>query len=324
MNRFRSLCALLILATLATGLTGCFLKHGSGGAGGSAASSSSGATGDGSQGGSASGSPASGSKGSSSGAGSAAGGTTSSAQAAAAPMSSGLDPQTDAGAGKEVDMTAIAKSPKKGSPYLGPDTPIVIVNVFSDFQCPVCRRSADPIKQLVVDFPGQVKVVFRNNALEMHGRSKPAALAAAAAGKQGQFWPYYDRLFADQAQLDDASLKQDAQTLGLNLPKWETDIADPKLAERIKTESDWAVKLGAAGTPAFFVNGVRQVGWGSYQGLKSMVDREIKSSQELEAAGTPRAKIPAERIRATADKNQNQGSQPPIVPDEWVTVLMAD
>src|SRR5262245_13482105 len=88
--------------------------------------------------------------------------------------------QTDEGAGKGVDMMLISHSPKDGSPYLGPKDAVVVVNVFSDFQCPVCKRAADPVKQLVVDFLDRVKVVFRDNALEMHGRSKPLALAAMA------------------------------------------------------------------------------------------------------------------------------------------------
>ena len=67
---------------------------------------------------------------------------------------------------------------------MGEKEGVVLVTVFSDFQCPVCKRSADPIKQLVVDFPGQVRVNFRHNALAMHGRSQPSAIATVAAAKE--------------------------------------------------------------------------------------------------------------------------------------------
>jgi protein-disulfide isomerase len=241
-----------------------------------------------------------------------------------APGQSDLDPQSDAGAGKGAVLAKIATSPKEGSPYLGPKEALVVVNVFSDFQCPVCRRSADPIKQLVLDFPGKVKVVFRNNALEMHGRSRPAALAAMAAGKQGRFWEYHDRLFANAGALDDASLRQTAQELGLDLAQWEKDLADPRNSDRLKEEAGWAAKLGARGTPGFFVNGIRNVGWGSYQGLKSSVTREIAASERLEASGIPRARIPAERIRAMADKNPKAESDGPINADLWVKALTSD
>lgn len=232
--------------------------------------------------------------------------------------------QTDETAGKTADLGKIATSPRDGSPYLGPKDAPVVVNVFSDFQCPVCKRSADPIKQLVLDFPGMVKVVFRNNALEMHGRSRPAALAAMAAGKQGKFWQYHDRLFANQSGLDDASLRKIAQDLGLDMDQWEKDLADPANAERVKEESSWATKLGAAGTPAFFVNGSRQTGWGSYQGLKSIVAREVGSAEGLAASGVSRSGITENRIRAFADKNTKKDGEASPDLDQWVKVLTAD
>jgi protein-disulfide isomerase len=201
---------------------------------------------------------------------------------------------------------------------------LVVVNIFSDFQCPVCSRAADPIKQLAIDFPGKVRVVFRNNPLKMHGRAHAAAMAAAAAGRQNKFWQYHDRLFGNQRGLDDASLRVIAENLGLNLEKWEYDRTDPELDERITEESESVVKLGAPGTPGIFVNGWRSLGWGSYQGLKGTVQREIASGEKLIAAGTPRSEIPAARIRETALLNPKTPSEGPIDPELWVQVLTAD
>ena len=231
------------------------------------------------------------------------------------PMSMLPPAQTDETAGKGADLSAIGHSPREGCPYLGPKDAAVIVNVFSDFQCPVCKRSADPIKQLILDFPdGSVKVVFRNNALSMHPRAQAAALAALAAGKQGKFWQYHDRLFASQGALDDASLKRTAQK----------DIADPKTLERLKSEAAAAVKLGATGTPGIFVNGVRERGWGSYAGLRAMVERELAKGKDLAAAGTPARELPAARIRATAATNPKDPNETPIDPELWVRILTAD
>lgn len=234
-----------------------------------------------------------------------------------------LDSQSDEGAGKGVDVTKIGVSPKEGSAYVGAKDAIVVVNVFSDFQCPVCKRSADPIKQLSADFPGKVKVYFRNNALEMHGRSKPAALAALAAKKQGKFWQYHDKLFAT-GQLDDSSLEQFAKELGLNVEQWKKDVADPKNAERLAMESKWAEAMGATGTPAFFVNGVRQVGWGSYMALKSVVAREIEKGEELIAAGTPKNQVIAKRIAALAEKNTKSEGDPAIDVGVWTKNLTVE
>jgi len=245
------------------------------------------------------------------------------AEPAAAPVPD-TEHQTDETAGKGADLGKIAVSPKDGSPYLGTRNELVVVNVFSDFQCPVCIRSADPIKQLAIDFPGKVRVVFRHNPLAMHGRARAAARAAASAGRQGKFWEYHDRLFANQSGLDEASLRRVAKDLGLNLDKWERDRNDPQLDARITEEATSVAKLGAPGTPGIFVNGFRSIGWGSYQGLKRQVAREIAMGEQLLAQGTPRSEIPAARIRVTALENPKSGDEAPIDPNYWVQVLTAN
>jgi len=246
------------------------------------------------------------------------------AEAAKPSGGSALDSQSDEGAGKGVDVAKMGVSPKgMESPYIGVKDAVVVVNVFSDFQCPVCKRSADPIKQLAADFPGKVKVYFRNNALEMHGRSKPAALAAWAAKKQGKFWQYHDKLFST-GMLDDGSLEQAAKDLGLNMEQWKKDIADPANTERLAKESKWAESMGATGTPAFFVNGVRQVGWGSYMALKSMVGSEVEKGDALAKSGTAKSVVLSERITALAAKNTKNEGEKDIDAAAWAKNLTAD
>ena len=100
--------------------------------------------------------------------------------------------------------------------------------------------------------------------------------------------------------------------------------ADPKTLERIKSEAAAAVKLGATGTPGIFVNGVRERGWGSYAGLRAMVERELAKGKDLAAAGTPARELPAARIRATAATNPKDPNETPIDPELWVRILTAD
>jgi protein-disulfide isomerase len=242
--------------------------------------------------------------------------------AAAAPDTS-VDRMTDEWAGKDLDLAEIAHSPKKGSPYLGAAEAPVVVNIFSDFQCPVCTRAADPIKQLAADFPGKVKVVFRNNALPSHSRAEPAARAALAAARQGRFWEYHDLLFRNMRARDDAALRGFASQIGLDLERWDRDVADPQIAEQVKNESAAAVRLGVPGTPGLFVNGVRQMGWGSYRDLHNSVRRELTAVEPLLAAGKTLSESAAERIRTTADQNRKREGEGPADAAEWVKVLLA-
>lgn len=243
---------------------------------------------------------------------------------AAAPKPQSLDSQSDEGAGKGADLSKIAGSPPDRAPYLGVDKdPMVLVTVFSDFQCPVCRRSHDPIKQLVLDFPGKVKVVFRHNALEMHGRSQPSAVATIAAQKQGKFWEFHDKLF-ETGRLDDAGFLDHARALGLDVAKFQSELQNGQLVEWVKRESKMAEDLGASGTPAFFVNGIRQVGWGSYLALKSMVAREIAAGDQLVQAGTKPADVVRKRIEQQANSNHKNEGETVLDGKKWANLLLAN
>ena len=182
------------------------------------------------------------------------------------------------------------------SPAVGPADAKVQVYVFSDFQCPVCRRVVEPLKQLHRDFPDSVQVVWKHNALEMHKNAAGAAAATIAAQRQGKFWEYHDRLFANQRNLERPALIAHARELGLDTAKFEKDLDDPAVAAQIVYERNLATALGARGTPGFFVNGQKLVGWGSYGGFKSMVGRALKAAKELEASGTPADQV---RVKAT-------------------------
>ena len=70
---------------------------------------------------------------------------------------------------------------------------------------------------------GKVKIVFKNLPLKMHDQAQPAALAALAAGKQGMFWEYHDKLFAEK-KITQPSFERIATELGLDLQKFKTDM----------------------------------------------------------------------------------------------------
>ena len=115
--------------------------------------------------------------------------------------------------------------------------------MFSDFQCPVCRRITDATHQIPEEWPGDVRVEFRNLPLKMHANAENAAVAAMAAHRQGKFWEMHDMLFANQQALDQASLEGYAQKLGLDMARWKKDVADPALRMRVHEDAALAEKL---------------------------------------------------------------------------------
>jgi len=184
---------------------------------------------------------------------------------------------------------------------LGPLPAKVLVVVFSDFQCPVCRRSADATQQIAEEFPGEVRVEFWQHALTMHAQAENAAVASLAAQRQGKFWEYHDELFRNQSALDPGSLARYAETVGLKASQFQSDFADENLRARVKSESAFADRVGAPSTPSFLINGKLKVGWGSWLAFRQDVERELIEARKLEAQGTPVEEVAALRAQAQID-----------------------
>jgi protein-disulfide isomerase len=183
-------------------------------------------------------------------------------------------------------------------PALGPLPAKVLVVIFSDFQCPVCRRSADATQQIAEEFPGEVRVEFWQHALTAHPQAEDAAIASLAAQRQGKFWEYHDEVFRNQSALDAGSLAGYAQSVGLDVDRFKADCANPELRARADSEASVAERMGAHSTPAFLVNGKLAIGWGSWYALRADVERELNEAKKLEAQGTSVAQIGDLRAKA--------------------------
>ena len=88
----------------------------------------------------------------------------------------------------------------------------------------------------------------------MHQFADPAARAALAAGEQGKFWEFHDALFAVPA-LDDKAIEDIAVKLGLKMDQFKSDMASPKIRQKVDQDMMDAQKAGVTGTPTIFVNG---------------------------------------------------------------------
>ena len=84
---------------------------------------------------------------------------------------------------------------------LGVATAPVMVEVFSDFQCPSCKiLYEDTLRPLVADYvnKGKVYLIHRDFPLTMHAYSRIAARYARAAAEIGKIEPVEQTLFQNQ------------------------------------------------------------------------------------------------------------------------------
>jgi len=133
------------------------------------------------------------------------------------------------------------------------------------------------VDQVLQAYPTQVKFIYKEFPLPMHANAMPAARAALAAGKQGKFWEMHDKLFANQRALTPENIKQFAQDLGLDMAKFEQDMASPEVQQQIDADMALARQVQVSGTPSLFLNGKR-VSNRSVEGIKQMIDEALKKS----------------------------------------------
>jgi protein-disulfide isomerase len=179
-------------------------------------------------------------------------------------------------------------------PAKGPEDALVTIVEFSDFQCPFCSRVEPTMDTLQKDYAGKVRVVWRNNPLPFHKDAMPAAEAALEAFAQGgapKFWAMHKKLFENQKALTRADLDKYAQELGLDATKFKQALDQNTHQAKIKADQELAKRLGASGTPAFFINGRFLSGAQPVDRFKEVIDDELKRTDKLLASGTPKNKV---------------------------------
>jgi protein-disulfide isomerase len=144
---------------------------------------------------------------------------------------------------------------------------------YLDFQCPYCRAAATAIDGAVLhDLAGRVTLRVRHFPLrEVHPRADATARAAEAAGRQGKFWEMHDLLFARFDAVTDEDLRAYAGSLGLDLARFDRDVADPALIAAIEEDRDAGVAAGVDRTPGLFVDGVRYKGFYDREALNDVL-----------------------------------------------------
>jgi protein-disulfide isomerase len=173
------------------------------------------------------------------------------------------------------DLAYVHPLPVNNSAARGPEDAPVTITVFSDFQCPYCARLLPTLEQVMSTYPKQVRLVFKQFPLSMHKFAQPAALASLAARNQGKFWPLHDQLFANSNKLSDAMIRQLAEGAGLDMKRFDLDMANPALQKEVAADIQLGTKAGVRGTPAAYVNGM-QIKDRGFSGFKQMIDAELQ------------------------------------------------
>ena len=176
-----------------------------------------------------------------------------------------------------LDLSFVQQLPVNNSPIRGLESAPVTITLFSDFQCPYCARLEPTLEQVMAAYPKQVRLVFKQFPLSIHKFAQPAALASLAARNQGKFWPLHDQLFANYNKLSDALIRELAEKTGLDMARYDKDVADPALQQEIAGDTQLGIQAGVRGTPTAFING-KQLKDRSFNGFKQEIDAELQKT----------------------------------------------
>lgn len=191
-----------------------------------------------------------------------------------------------------LDASKIVKSDKKDASIadhvFGSEADKVTLIEYGDFQCPGCGSLFPSLKPLKEKYQQQLTFIFRNFPLTtIHPNALAAATAAEAAGLQGKWWQYHDKLYEEQTAWSeiDSTKRTDVfvgygKELGLNEKTFRKDLASEKIAQKIARDQAMGKKIGANSTPTLVLNGkiLPQNQWATSQKLEDTLRKAIKES----------------------------------------------
>jgi len=171
-----------------------------------------------------------------------------------------------------------------GYPTIGPDDAILTLVEYSDYTCGFCGRFHHALYDVLGEdfYGGRVRVVFKH-----FPRGTPdIAIAATAAHRQGKFWEFSDRIF-DENVRDRAGFERLATELGLNMDQFRADLDDPAVREDVMAQRAEGAGFGVSGTPTWFLNGYRHVGFMEGDRLRGVLDAAIANPNAPPPSAAP-------------------------------------
>lgn len=168
------------------------------------------------------------------------------------------------------------------SPVIGPASAPVTIVEFFDPSCEACRAFYPIVKNILAQYPQDVRLVLRYAAF--HDGSDQAVGILEAARKQNLFEPALEALLAAQPEwaphsgpvIDKAW--QAAAGAGLDLERARQDASSDEVTAVLEQESKDIDTWRVDQTPTFFVNGKSMQTFGPQQ-LADLVESEVKLAQ---------------------------------------------
>jgi protein-disulfide isomerase len=175
-------------------------------------------------------------------------------------------------------------APDASSPFKGGANAKVVIQEFSEFQCPFCKRVNPTMSELEKEYGNKIKIVWRHLPLPFHKEAPLAAEAAQEAFAQkgnAGFWKMHDKLFEVQGSegaFERANLEKLAGEIGLDVEKFKAALDSHKHKAKVDADAEIGNKAGVNGTPGFVINGYFLSGAQPAAAFKKLINKALKEA----------------------------------------------
>jgi protein-disulfide isomerase len=169
-----------------------------------------------------------------------------------------------------------------GNAYKGAKDAKVVIQQWSDFQCPFCSRVEPTVNEIQKTYGDKVKIVWRDKPLPMHPNAPLAAEAGREALKQkgpDGFWKMHKKMFENQQKLAREDLEGYAKEIGLDMDKFKSALDNHTHKAAVDADDKAGTEIGISGTPAFLVNGYYVSGAQPFPKFKKLIDRAMAEAK---------------------------------------------
>ena len=173
---------------------------------------------------------------------------------------------------------------------LGKTTAKVTLTLYEDFQCPFCLQFNALMFPTLVEYAdaGKVRVEFKNFPI-LGVESVQSAVASECAASQGVFWPFYQRLYAEQFKAGQLTKEQNnigrfskenlaayLLAAGAKADLFQTCYGNAESIAAVQADYTGGQTAGVRGTPGLLLNGVFVVTPANATALKKLLDDAAK------------------------------------------------
>ncbi|PWH17154.1 MAG: hypothetical protein DDG60_02620 [Anaerolineae bacterium] len=145
----------------------------------------------------------------------------------------------------------------------GQEGAAVTVIMYSDFQCGDCAKIAAALDAIRVQYPAELRVIYRHYPLvTRYDKALLTLQASEAAHIQGKFWEMHDLFFARQAEWQAMSpdefrrwLIAQITVLGLDVERYQRDLNGDAVREAVMRATQTSQQFGQLPLPLLLING---------------------------------------------------------------------